>query len=252
MVNNEFEILIVDDEPEARNLLKSFLSEINFVTVVGEADCAESALYKIVEHYPNLVLMDINMPGKTGMDLVELIHGRNVDVPVVFISAYEEYAVKAIRNQVCDFLLKPVMFDDLKKIVEKYYRLNKKDLPGKLMDVLHSIKEDKKIRINSRYSYILINPSEIVYCMAEGGYIILHLITGKQEVSNSSLTEIAGKLEGQNFYRLGRSVLINLEYIREIDRITNSVLLKYEDNYWEVFSSHKSVKDLLQNHFNYA
>lgn len=252
MVHNEFKILIVDDEPEARNLLKSLLCEINFVTVIGEADTAESALYKIVEHYPNLVLMDINMPGKTGMDLVDLIHSRNVDVPVVFISAYEEYAVKAIRNQVYDFLLKPVMFDELKKIVEKYYRLNKKDLPGKLMDVLHSIKEDNKIRINSRYSYILINPSEIVFCVAEDGYIILHLITGKQEVSNSSLTEIAGKLEGQNFYRLGRSVLINLEYIRKINKSTNCVSLNYEDTSWEVFSSNKSVKDLLQNHFNYA
>lgn len=252
MVSKEFNVLIVDDEPEARNLLKSLLCEISFVKVIGEADNAESAVYKIVEHYPNLVLMDINMPGKSGMDLVELIHSRNVDVPVVFISAYEEYAVKAIRNQVYDFLLKPVVFDDLKKIIEKYYRLNRKDLPGKLMEVLNSIKEENKIRINSRYSYILINPSEIVYCVSEDGYVILHLITGKQEVSNSSLTQIAGKLEGQNFYRLGRSMLINIEYIRGIDRSTDSVVLKYEENDWEVFSSHKSVMGLLKTHFNYA
>lgn len=253
MINKQFKVIIVDDEPDARLLLSSLLSEINYVTVVGEADNVETALYKIVEHYPNLVLMDINMPGKSGLELVELLKTRNVDVPVVLVSGHEEYAVEAIRNQIYDFLLKPVSKTDLKAIIEKHQRLNKKDfLPGKLMEVLGAIKEDTKIRINSRHSYILINPSELVYCIAEAGYTIIHLISGKTEVSNTSLTHIESRVNNQNFYRLGRAVLINLDYVRSINKGTDSVLLECHDNKWEVFASHRSIKELLEGSYNYA
>lgn len=253
MINSQFKIVIVDDEPEARSLLKSLLLEIQNVSVVGEADNAEAALYKIVEHYPNLVLMDINMPGKSGMELIELLKSRNVDVPVVLVSAHEKYAVQAIRNQIYDFLLKPISKEDLSNLVEKYRRLNKKDfLPGKLMEVLGSIKEDTKIRINSRHSYILINPSEIVYCMAEDGYTVIHLKSGKTEVSNTSLTHIESRVSKQNFHRLGRAVLINLEYVRSVNKGTDSVLLEHNSEKWEVFASHRSIKDLLEGSYNYA
>ena len=252
MINSQFRVLIVDDEPEARNLLKSLLSEISYVNVVDEADNVENALYKIVQYYPNLVFMDINMPGKTGMELVELMHSRNVDVPVVFVSAFEEYAIRAIRNQIYDFLLKPVDRKELKSVVEKYRRLNKKDLPGKLMEVLGTIKESSKIRINSRHSYILVNPDEIVYCDAEDGYTNLYLITGKKEVSNTSLTQVEAKVKTRNFYRLGRSFLINLDHIRSINKGSDSVIMQYDGHKWEVFASHKSIKELLDSNYSYA
>lgn len=252
MNNHKFSVLIIDDEPEARFLLKSLLSEINYVTDIDEADNAESALYKIIENNPNLILLDINMPGKSGMDLVELMQNRNIDVPVVLVSAYENYAIKAIQNQIFDFLIKPVMIEDLKNVIEKHKRLDKKYLSGKLMEVLSSIKEESKIRINSRYSYILIKPSEIVYCNSEDGYTALHLSSGKKKISNTSLTQIESEVNAHNFHRLGRSVLINLDYVRSINKGTDSVLLKYDETYEEVFSSHKSIKELLKSNFNYA
>lgn len=252
MTTNQFSVLVVDDEPESRNLLKKLLSEISYVTLIGEADNAESALYKIVEHYPNLVLMDINMPRKSGTQLLELLVSRHVDVPIVFVSANEKYAIMAMRNHIYDFLLKPVVPDELKNVIEKYRRLNKKDLPERLMEVLGSIREESKIRINSRYSYLLINPSEIVYCVSEGGYTVLHLTSGKTVASNTSLTQIKTKVGEHSFYRLGRSVLLNIHWIRTINKWNNSVLLKCNERNWEVFASHKSIKELLQSNVSYA
>lgn len=252
MDKKDFRVLVVDDEPEARSLLSSLLSEINNVRVVGEADNAEKALYFLVEHYPNLVFLDINMPDKSGIELVQLLRKRNVDVPVVFVSAYKEYAIEAIRNEVFDFILKPIDQNELKRVIEKYQRLDKKDLPAKLMEVLNSIKEESKIRINSNHSYILINPTEIVYCEANDGYTNIYLTNGKTEISNSSLSQIENKIKNFNFYRLGRSVLINKDHVRAINKSTKKCVLKVNNNSWEVNASLKSIKELLANNYNYA
>lgn len=249
--NEKFKVLIVDDEPEALELLKALLTDNKNVEVVVTASNAEEAMYLMIEHYPNLMLLDINLPGKNGMDLIEIIRKRNVDIPVVFISAYSEYALRSIRNQVYDFLLKPVSPKELNDIIEKYCRLNKKDLPGKLMSVLNSIKEDSKIRINSRYSYVLVDPAEIVYCEAEDGYTIIHLTNGKTEVANSALSLIEAMVYNRNFFRLGRSLLINMEYVRNINKSDDNCTLKFGENLWKVKASHTAIKELL-THFPYV
>jgi len=247
-----FKILIVDDEPEARNLLKSLLQEIRNVEVVGEAGYAEQALYNLVEFYPDLILMDINMPGKSGMDLIQLIRTRNVDVPVVFVSAYKKYAIQSIKNEVYDFLLKPVSRDELQEVIEKYRRKNEKDLPQRLAAILNSIKEDSKIRINSRYSYVLIDPCEIVYCQTDDGYTIIQLSNGKQEVASATLSQLEEMLKNWNFYKLSRSVLINLDYVRKVDKSDDICMLKSENQKWEIHTSRRGINDLLENIYNYA
>lgn len=247
-----FKVLIVDDEPEARKLLKSLLVEFENVEVVGEATQAEEALYLLVEHTADLILLDINMPGKSGIDFICLLRKRNVDVPVVFVSAFKKYAIQAIRHCVYDFLLKPVSREDLKYVVEKFRMYNQKDLHDKLLEVLQSIKEETKIRINSRNSYILLNPSEIIYCCSEDGYTDIYLNSDKREVANSSLSQIESKVEGLNFFRLGRSILINQKYIRSIDKTSNTCVLKHNSHIWEVQAPLKSIREILTGNFNYA
>lgn len=251
-VKKAFKVLVVDDEPEARKLLTSLLEDMTNVEVVAEACHAEEALYQIIEEYPDLVFMDINMPGKTGMDLIQLIRARNVDVPVVFVSAYKEYAVQSIKNEVYDFLLKPVDREELKQVVEKYRRMNERDLPRRLIEILENIKEESKIRINSRHSYILVDPSEIVFCQTEDGYTVIYLSTGKEEVASATLSQIEEMVEHWNFYRLSRSILINLDYIRSIDKSKDRCILKSNTNTWDLNASHKGISDLLLNVFNYA
>ena len=250
--SNFFKILIVDDEPEARLLLKSLLAEIPYVEVAGQASHAEEALYLMIEHYPDLILMDINMPGKSGMELIQLIRKRNVDVPVVFISAYKEFAVQSIKNEVYDFLLKPVDRKELKEVVDKYRRRNERDLPRRLMEVLDNIREDSKIRINSRYSYILIDPSEIVFCQTDGGYTIIYLTNGREEVASATLSQIEKMVEKWNFYKLSRSILINQDYIRQVDKSNDKCILKSHSHTWDLSVPHKSVTELLINCFQYA
>jgi len=252
MDRKEFSVLIVDDEPEARSLLKSLLSEIKNVCVIGEADNAEKALYFLVKHYPQLVFIDLSMPGKSGIEFIQLLKKRNVDVSIVIVSACKEYAIEAIRNEVYDFILKPVDPNELRKVIEKHQRLDKKSMPAQLMEVLNSIKEDSKIRISSNHSYVLLNSDEIVYCEANKGYTNIYLTNGKTEVSNTSLSQIANKLKNYDFFRLGRSILINKNHVRAINKTTNKCILCFNDTTYEINSSRKSIKDLLMNNYNYA
>jgi len=251
-VKKALKVLIVDDEPEARKLLNSLLKEIHHVEIVAEAAHAEEALYQLIKYYPDLIFMDINMPGKSGMDLIQLIRTRNVDVPVVFVSAYKEYAVQSIRNEVYDFLLKPLCRKELKQVVEKHRRQNEKDLPQRLAEILNNIKEDSKIRINSRYSYILVDPDEIVFCQTDDGYTSIYLSSGKQEVASATLSQLEEMLDKWNFYRLSRSELINLEYVRKVDRSGDSCLLRSNGQSWELKTSRRGITDLLLDIYNYA
>jgi len=252
MDRNEFSVLIVDDEPEARSLLKSLLSEIKNVRVIGEADTAEKALYYLVEHYPQLVFLDLSMPGKSGIEFIQLLQNRNVDVSIVIVSAYKKYAVEALRNGVYDFILKPVDPNDLRRVTEKHQRLDKKSMPAKLMEVLNSIKEESKIRISSKHSYILLNPDEIVYCESNEGYTNIYLTNGKTEVSNTSLSQIENKIKNYDFFRLGRSILINKNHVRAINKTTNKCILRINETNYEINTSRKSINELLMNNYNYA
>ncbi len=249
---DSFKILIVDDEPDARSLLRSLCEEIDDVEVVGEAAQCEEAFYLILDLLPDLVLLDINMPGKTGMELTELMQKRMMDIPVVFVSAHKEYAIEAIQNGVYDFLLKPADRDELKRIIDKYRRLNHRFFPGKVIEMVNSIPDAGKIKINSRYSSVLINPDEILYCEAHDGYSYIFLSTGKKEVAGASLSHIEEKVQRWNFYRLGRSLLINLDYIRYIDKSAQLCMLKSKSVTKKLISSKQSIKDLLQLKFNYA
>lgn len=252
MDKNVFKVLIVDDEPEARNLLRSLLSEIKNTEIVGEAENSEHALYLLVEHFPDLILMDINMPGKTGMDLVHLIKSRNIDIPVVFISAYKEYSINAIRNEVYDFLLKPVDKEELKLVIEKHKRIKRRGLSVRLMEVLQSINEEPKVRINSKHSFILINPADIVYCEANENNTAIYLTNGKTETVDTSLSGIKPNLSPFDFFPLGRSLLINLSYLRSINKVTDTCILQYGKQTWKAQASHKSIKKLLNERYSYA
>ena len=252
MAHKKFKVLIVDDEPGSIALLRTMLKEIPNVEVIGEADHSEKAFYVILERLPNLVLLDINMPGHSGTELKKLLNKSLVDVPVVFISANKKYAVDAIRNGVYDFLPKPVIKDDLQRIIEKYQRLNHHFFPGRIVDIVNAIPEEVKIRINSQHSYILINPYEIVYCQSVEGSTFIYLTSGKKEVTNSNLTQIEEMVKRWNFYRLGRSLLINLDYIRKVDKSEDKCFFKKGSKTWEIDSPHQAVKELLSSNYFYA
>jgi len=217
MRKEQISILIVDDEPEARDLLGMLLSGISGVKVLGMADGVDPAWKIILDQRPDLVLLDIQMPQKNGFELVGLVHEYQMETGFIFVTAYDEYAIEAIKASAFDYLLKPVDKDELRESIERFRELQRQSNLQQLGVMLEEMKHNSKIKVNTRTGFILINPREVIYCIAAGNYTEVHMLKGRVEIITSNLGNFTERLPGRNFFRISRSGIINLEYLTRVD-----------------------------------
>jgi two-component system LytT family response regulator len=230
-VENLLKILIVDDEPEARELLKFMLQEEEGLSVVGLAGNVDEAVQQMKNERPDLVLLDIQMPDKDGFHFIEMVNHSGMEPGIIFVTAYDNYAIKAIRNSVFDYILKPIHREELHDAIERF---RKKGGRGKQRDLL-SLMEDLrgsaagKVKLNTRSGYILIHPPEVVYCKADGNYTHIQLANGTCEVTTQNLGNIEELLKSGAFFRASRSYLVNLKYLARVDRKGCLCVLEYPE-----------------------
>ena len=222
-------ILVVDDEPEARELLKFMLQESDGVSVIGTAGDVDEALELMKKGKPHLVLLDIQMPGKDGFQFIEQIQGMTQEPGVIFVTAYEHYAIQAIRNSVFDYILKPVHQEELDRAILRFRTRSKKVQKKELHELIETLKNNgpPRIKLNTRAGYMLIDPAEVVFCEADGNYTHIQLTSGARETTTLNLGHIEELLDGGTFFRAGRSYLLNLRYLSRVDRKNNQCVMDY-------------------------
>jgi DNA-binding LytR/AlgR family response regulator len=224
-MTNNLTVLIVDDEKDSRDLLKLMLKDFGGVEVINEAENTESALFKFLGHKPDLVLLDLVMPGKSGIEFVELLKKQKIETDIVIVSAHSNMAIDAIKNEVYDFLLKPVSHSQLKNVINKVKKKKAESSTRKLDNILNNVKSETKLMLSSATSHLMIDPNEILYCEAKNSLTKIHLEDGSMELSNSSLGKLEEVLANYNFFRIGRSTLINLDKLWRATRTDNSCTL---------------------------
>ena len=239
-------ILIVDDEPEARELLKFMLQEEEGMLVVGLAGHVDEALQLISEENPDLVFLDIQMPDKDGFHLIEKVQENGFDPGIIFVTAYEHYAIQAIRNSVFDYILKPIRREELLSSIHRYQSRVRKSHKQDFSKLLHALRESSpfKVKLNTRSGYILINPQEVVYCKADGNYTHIQLISGNKEITTQNLGAIEESLKKGNFFRVSRSYLVNLRFLSRVDRKGCNCVLEYEGQLCSIKIPAKKIKML--------
>jgi two-component system LytT family response regulator len=230
-VEDLLKILIVDDEPEARELLKFMLHSEDGLRVVGLAGNVDEGLQLLDRERPDLVFLDIQMPDKDGFHFIEMVHRNGLDPGIIFVTAYDNYAIQAIRNSVFDYILKPIRHEDLIMAIQRFRRRNKKDQNRDLSNLMEALKGlgTGKVKLNTRSGYILIQPDEVVYCMADGNYTHIQMASGAREVTTQNLGNIEGLLKSGSFFRASRSYLVNLRYLARVDRKSCICVLEYPD-----------------------
>jgi len=229
-------ILIVDDEEESRDLLGFMLADYHGVQVIGKAGTVNHALRIIDSQVPDIVLLDIQMPERDGFQLITELHDRDIYPGIVFVTAFENYALKAIRSSAFDYILKPVGSNELFSAIERFRKVRSRQRTNNLSEVIEALRNNRpeKIKLNTRTGYFLIDPEDLVYCMADGNYCHLFLTNGKTEITTLNLGSIEKLLEKQNFIRVSRSYLINMSFLSKVDRKSNQCELECDEKVFKI------------------
>jgi two-component system LytT family response regulator len=221
--------VIVEDEEMARKVLKSLLAQYcPDVMVCAEADDITSGQEMIEAFRPDLVFLDIEMPGGSGFKLLNNI--KEIDFEVVFITAYEQFAIKAIRHDALDYLLKPVDPKELVAAVEKVKEAKyKKTLKKQYDSLLKNINPEqltvKKISISTSDKIHLIEVDDIIRCESDNYYTIIYFKDGTSLLVSKTLKEMEQKLEEYDFVRTHKSHLVNMRCIMNFIKDEMMVLL---------------------------
>ena len=219
-------VLIADDEPIAREILREHVESIAGLELAGEASTGPEAISRIFDLRPDVVLLDLQMPEIDGLAVVRSLSGDRSPL-IIFVTAYENHALAAFEVGAIDYLLKPVRRERLEKAIEKARRQLK---PAATPETLRKL-------VGRRGSDMyLLDPSEIVAFQAEGE--LVHVITTSQRyLSDHSLKLLEEKLEQKRFRRIHRSTIINTDHIRKISPLSSKRwLLKMSNNFEAVVS----------------
>jgi len=213
--------IIVDDEKHCRDVLILLLkSHCPQIEVMESCEDGKSGLAAIEKHQPKLVFLDIEMPGMNGFEMLEAIPENRFEV--IFTTAYDEYAIKAIRHNALDYILKPVDEDELMQAVKRAEEQNAAGPSDKIVQLLRQMggkkKNEDRIALSSLEGFLVLNTDEIYYCESDGGYTKFFLNNGKSSLISKTLKEVEDVLENRGFCRVHHSFLINIKYVQKYIR----------------------------------
>ena len=235
-----YKTILIEDEELARDRLKSLLANYQDVfEIIDEAENGDEGLLKVEKQKPDLIFLDVQMPGLSGFELLKKL--RHLPI-VVFTTAYEEYAVKAFEQNSIDYLLKPIEKERLAMTVEKIKRLKsagQNNDTAKLLELIDKINPQKKINaipVKIGDKIFLVKLQDIIYFEAKDNYVFIHDREGKEQLIDFTLTELEAKLP-KPFSRVHRAYIINEEKIK--------VIKKYFDGKYVIVMEDKSNSEII-------
>lgn len=213
--------LIIDDEKLARDLLREYLDGYDQIEIIGECAKGNEAVEKINKLKPDLIFLDVQMPGMNGFDVLEEIDHEPY---VIFTTAYDQYAIKAFEKNAVDYLLKPLDEERFRQAVNRALK-RKTTEQGGVEELLRSIKAEGRnfeshIFVQKSEKLFNLPVEEIVYLEASGDYTVI-TTKNDQFVSSSGIGKLEEIMDPDTFIRVHRSTIINLNYLKEIERHFN-------------------------------
>ncbi len=243
--------LIVDDEPVARKVLREELELLDSVEVVGEADNGELALLKILSSKPDVVFLDIQMPGMGGFELLTHLNGGPVPA-IVMVTAYDQHAIRAFEAGAIDYLLKPVSQQRLAVAVDRAARVARDpseaaEKLARLQELAPSPSKDqnriRKVVGKIGEEFFVLSTSEVFAFQADGD--LTWIVTAKQRyLATQNLRAIEQRFAGDSFRRIHRNALVNIEQIRKMSMITSQRWLITLSNGQEFVVSKRQARNV--------
>jgi two-component system LytT family response regulator len=214
--------LIVDDEPLARERIRRFLARESDIELVGECSDGREAVESIRQLRPDLVFLDIQMPERDGFGVLEEIGAQELP-SVIFVTAYDRYAIKAFDFHALDYLLKPYTGERFRRAVERaraqLQRATGGHIDERLISLLEHLKAEQKylerLMVKSAGRVFFLRTDEIDWIEAEGNYVRLH-VGREAHLLRETMNRLASRLDPEKFLRIHRSTLVHIERIKEL------------------------------------
>ncbi len=214
--------LVVDDEPLARRGIRVRLERAGDVDVIAECATGAEAVTAIRDHSPDLVFLDVQMPGLDGFGVVERVGAERMP-PVVFVTAYDAHALRAFEVHALDYLLKPIDDERFDTAVQRARRRISERQAGSLgRQLAAALAElrDRRILIKDRGRVVILNEADVDWVEAEGDYVRIHA-GGRGHLLRETMSAMAERLDPTRFARIHRSTIVNVSRIRELKALPN-------------------------------
>ena len=213
-------VLIIDDENRTRDFVKKMIDSFNLdLDVYTDGENVETGIEAINRIQPDILLLDIQMPDGTGFDVLNSIETKNFEV--IFITAYQEYAIKAIKFSALDYILKPIDSEELhSSIITAIDCLEFKREETQFVALENNIQPNnrRKLVLKTQECVYVVDLNEIIRCEADKNYTFFYLNSGKKILVSRTLKDYETMLNGHGFFRIQQSHLINLEYLDRYDK----------------------------------
>jgi two-component system, LytTR family, response regulator len=214
--------LVVDDEPLARERVVSFLGAEPDIEIVGQCRDGEEAATAIVDHTPDLVFLDVQMPAMNGFEVIEAVGNEKMPL-VIFVTAYDQHALKAFQVRALDYLLKPFDRERFQEALQRarahIQRDETGDLGRRLLALVKDLRRDQpktdRLVVKSGGRLFFLRTDEIDWIEAAGNYVRLHVGT-TSHLLRETMNAIESRLDPEKFFRIHRSRIVNMERIQEM------------------------------------
>lgn len=215
-------VLIVDDEQNARDVIAVILKKnCAGIDLVGEADGVQTGITAIRELKPDLVLLDIHLKDGTGFDLLKQL--GEPEFKIIFITAYEEYALKAFKFSATDYILKPInskeLLDSVGRVVQDFKATTAAELAALNRNYSNQSKESKKIILKTSDSIYVVPVTDIIRCESDTYYTKFYLNDGEKIMVSNTLKSYDELLSEFGFFRVHQSHLINMDYFSKFKKV---------------------------------
>ncbi len=225
-------VVVIDDEQGARKTIEGIITQYcKGAEVVGVADGVAAGCEAIEQHQPDVVLLDIKMKDGTGFDLLDRL--SKINFKLIFITAYEEYAIKAFRFSALDYLLKPVNIDELVYAVQHVETILQAEEFQRKLDVFinnYGAEGERKIVLKTAEAMHVVKVNDVVRCEAEGNYTNFYFVDGKRLIVSGILKEYEELLGDDHFFRSHQSHLININHLERFEKRDGGFIILKNDH----------------------
>ncbi len=242
-MDSKISCILIEDEEKSMKLLTNLLNQVPRVKLMDSFSDPRKAMDYVLNNNPDLIFLDIKMPGMNGLQFIDHLIEENIIIPFIFVTAYDEYMIDALRKSAVDYLLKPVSLAQLKESIKRFDNISADQMIRTVKKTIKNLNSEL-LRFNFKHGFEIIKTSDIIYLQADGRYSKICLTGNRELTVSQNIGNFENLVHHKNFIRTHRSAIINPNYFKRLNRLNKICILGNEEEEYKIKVSTRGIKDL--------